>query len=129
MLPPHHRHCYQQFKQSLEQFQDKLNPEILAESSLQTDWQQIQQIFQADILPLDAEDNETLSYQLQAVKTEMNKQLRLLGVDITFFKAAKQPATRQQRTLQMRDRLTTLLGYCDALLQAPTSSSEPESID
>ncbi|AFY68547.1 hypothetical protein Pse7367_0231 [Thalassoporum mexicanum PCC 7367] len=54
---------------------------------------------------------------LVAQYVEVNKQLRLLGADLNMLQAARNPATFQQRKMQISDRLNTLIGMCNALMQ------------
>ncbi|QSJ17952.1 heterocyst frequency control protein PatD [Nostoc sp. UHCC 0702] len=70
------------------------------------------QIFQQEIVPLADEDSRVQSY-----RTEISKQLRLLEIDIMFFQGARQVSTAKTRLETIGDRLTTLIGYCDAILQ------------
>ncbi|BAZ50752.1 hypothetical protein NIES4103_33690 [Nostoc sp. NIES-4103] len=72
----------------------------------------LQQMFQQQIVPLADEDSRVLSY-----RTEISKQLRLLEIDIMFFQGARQVATAKTRLETIGDRLSTLIGYCDAILQ------------
>ncbi|MEH2246030.1 heterocyst frequency control protein PatD [Nostoc sp.] len=58
------------------------------------------------------EDSRVQSYQ-----TEMSKQLRLLEIDVMFLQGARQASTAQTRLQTISDRLTTLIQYCDAILQ------------
>ena len=118
MLPNIHYQCYLKFKQALEQLQQTVAGTHLDALRLRQGFQTAQQFFQQQVVSLDAGDLEpdsearVLSYQ-----TEMSKQLRLLGLDVIFLQAARQPETALCRQQQMSDRLKTLIGYCDALLQ------------
>jgi hypothetical protein len=76
--------------------------------------QQLQQLLQSDKTVDQAE--ELFIAQAQPLQTEINKQLRLLETDLIFLKAARQPATLQQRHQQIQTRLTLLLRYCEAIL-------------
>jgi len=60
--------------------------------------------------------DEDMELKVQSYQTEINKQLRLLKIDLMFLKSARQPATSEQRWKMMGDRLHLLLVYCDALL-------------
>jgi ABC-type transporter Mla subunit MlaD len=62
------------------------------------------------------EDLGALGAKAQSYQTEINKQLRLLKVDLIFLKAARQAATSEQRWAIMGDRLHLLISYCDTLL-------------
>lgn len=46
---------------------------------------------------------------------EIHRQWRLLELDRSFLKTARQPETRQQRLGQMAERLERLHGYCAGL--------------
>lgn len=51
-----------------------------------------------------------------AYQTEISRTLRLLGMDVTFLQAARQPQTRLQRQRQMGDRLTRLQRHSEGML-------------
>jgi hypothetical protein len=72
----------------------------------------LRQFFGEQIVPLVELDSREQSY-----RTEISKQLRLLEIDIMFFQGARQESTTQARLLTIGDRLTTLIQYCDAILQ------------
>ena len=80
---------------------------------------QVQQFFQQQVGPLElAELDGAIAPRVQAVRTEMQKELRLLAMDVMFLQAARQSVTQQQRQEQLGDRLEKLLGYCQVLLEA-----------
>jgi hypothetical protein len=54
--------------------------------------------------------------KVQSYQTEINKQLRLLEIDLMFLRTARQAATTGQRWKMVSDRLQLLIIYCDALL-------------
>jgi chromosome segregation ATPase len=54
----------------------------------------------------------------QAALTEINRHLRLLGQEVVFWQAAKQPETQQQRRQQLEARLSQLQGFGQVLLDA-----------
>lgn len=72
----------------------------------------LQQFFGQQIVPL-ADEN----WRVQSYQTEMSKQLRLLEIDVMFLQGARQASTVQTRIQTISDRLTTLIQYCDAILQ------------
>jgi hypothetical protein len=72
----------------------------------------LQQMYQQQIVPLTEEDSRVQSY-----RTEISKQLRLLEIDVMFFQGARQASTVKTRLQTIGDRLTTLIQYCDAILQ------------
>ncbi|GAB4370565.1 MAG: hypothetical protein Kow00121_11380 [Elainellaceae cyanobacterium] len=81
-------------------------------------FQEAQQAFQ-QILALDLEGLEpAMAMKLQSYQTEINRLLRLLGMDVMFLQAARQSATNSQRQQQMGDRLGQLRQFCEAVLEA-----------
>jgi len=81
--------------------------------SLQQQFLQAQQFYQTQLLPtlLASPSAEGLvTYQ-----TEINRALRLLGMDVSFLQSAKNAVTLQKRQAQMRQRLNTLLEFCRGL--------------
>lgn len=113
MLPNFHSQRYQEFAQALEQMQQTISAaNNLDKSKLNRDVLKLQQFFQQQILSLEVEESRIRSYQ-----TEVNKQLRLLSMDIQFLQAARQSQTVEERIKQIFDRLQTLIGYCNAIVQ------------
>jgi hypothetical protein len=82
---------------------------------------QVQDFFQAQILdnPDRPEDDRAQVDEelILSHYVEINKQLRLLGADLTMLQAARNPDTFAQRQQQASDRLNMLISYCSALLQ------------
>jgi DNA repair protein RadC len=117
MLPTSFNQLYQMFYQSLQQvgqLAQRANPDV---QTLQVAFLEAQQIFQQQIMsqPLNNLD-AAAELKMQSLQTEMNKQLRLLAIDVMFLQTARQPVTIQQRQAQMRDRLQLLQRYCEAVL-------------
>jgi hypothetical protein len=117
MLPNLHRQRYQEFLEVLEQLQTaasiQLDPPKLRHAFLEA-----QQFFQQQVVTLDAGELEpSHEPRVRSYQTEMSKQLRLLGMDVMFFQAARQKETAIARQRQLGDRLKTLISYCDAILQ------------
>lgn len=108
---------YRELRAQFEELRHRGDGESLEVASLKTGVDRAQQFFQSQVLPISgsgldsAEGSRTQSYH-----TELHKQLRLLATDVLFLGSARQAATRQQRQAQIRDRLATLLRYCDILL-------------
>jgi hypothetical protein len=55
--------------------------------------------------------------RVQSYQTEINRQFRLLGMDLMFLRAARQSATETQRRQQVSDRIDSLMQYCEALIE------------
>ena len=103
-------------------------PEV---AQIQTAFLQAQQWFQQAILDdTEAAIPEAIAGEVQAYGVELNKQMRLLGIDVMFLQSSRQAQTRMQRQAQMRDRLQLLQTYCDRVLSLnsdPPADSEPPS--
>jgi polyhydroxyalkanoate synthesis regulator protein len=115
---------YRAFQQSLEEIEPMLqeqfnHPSSQNQSALIAALSDVQQLFKEQILTrsLDQLPGDMVA-SVQSYRTEIHKQMRLLETDVMFFQTARQPATRQQRLSQMSQRLKTLIGYCDALLES-----------
>ena len=108
--------------QELATFLDELRANVTAGKlnlqELKQNLAQLQGFFIQQIVPLvDANSRE------QSYKTEINKQLRLLEVDMMFLQGAKQLTTSQTRLKTIEERINTLIGYCQAITQ-PTEAQE-----
>jgi hypothetical protein len=103
---------YSAFKTLLQQFRADISSNLTSASELRQNMASLQSFFRADIVPLTTQYPTEQSYQ-----TEMSKQLRLLQIDIMFFQGARQASTIKGRIDALSERLTTLIGYCDAILK------------
>lgn len=132
MLPNSFCDRYQKFFLAIEQFQNLLDPysarsqsaenreNTISSSdklSLKQHFTQLQAIFTEEIANSSLNDlDPALASRLQSYLTEINKQLQLLGIDLTFLLAARQPATTQTKLTQISKRLETLTIYCQGIL-------------
>ncbi len=120
MLSPAQSQAYQQLQKSLLSLQSLLGNDPL-------DVQQIKQIcdrivvdFQQqirvddDVEIIKGEETETLPWQ--SIQTEMHRQIQLLVTNATFLQITRQKDKQKQQTLQMGDRIHSLLGYCEVIL-------------
>lgn len=78
---------------------------------LQLGLAQLQQFFVEQILTLPDTDARE-----QSLLTEINKQLRLLAVDLMFLQGARQKTTFNNRINQTIKRLELIKQYCQAIL-------------
>ncbi len=118
MLPEIYRQRYQDFRRILERLQTLISQPEFDRSTLKADALTVQQFFQDQVRSLDLEAlDATAEQRSHSFHVEINKQLRLLAMDVMFLQTAKQSATSQQRLGQVSDRISTLIRYCDALLQ------------
>lgn len=106
------------FVNRLEMLQSSAQGANLNGRSLQQQFLQAQQFYQTQLLPtlLASPSAEGL----MAYQTEMNRTLRLLGMDVSFLQSAKNSITMQKRQAQMLERLKTLLEFCRGLQGAMT---------
>lgn len=112
------RQKYHTFAMLLQQLRDYSTTTELNASEVRLRVASLQQMFQQQIVPLAVEDAQMPdNSREQSYQTEMSKQLRLLELDVMFFQGARQPATAQARLQTISDRLTTLMQYCEAILQ------------
>jgi hypothetical protein len=69
--------------------------------------------FQQEILTLtDDEWESSFCSSWQSFQTETHRCLRLLNTDLLFFASSTNQQTRQQRILQIKNRLETIRSYC-----------------
>ncbi|MEL6459635.1 MAG: heterocyst frequency control protein PatD [Cyanobacteria bacterium J06641_2] len=103
---------YRAFKTLLQQFHADISSDVINPSELRQSLTSLQSFFRADIVPMTTQYPTEQSYM-----TEISKQLRLLQIDIMFFQGARQASTIKDRIDALSERLTTLIGYCDAILK------------
>ncbi|OUL18165.1 hypothetical protein BV372_34370 [Nostoc sp. T09] len=119
---------YQVFASLLEQLRSDVTNTQLNATELRQRLASLKQFFGQQIVPLSEVDSREREVRAEAssdrnfareqsYRTEMSKQLRLLEIDIMFFQGARQESTAQARLQTIRDRLTTLIRYCDAILR------------
>lgn len=97
--------------------------------SLQQVFLEAQQLYQQQLLPT---LSSTPIAATQSYQTEINRALRLLGMDVSFLQAARDPMTAQKRQAQLRQRVQTLLDFSRALgeqVQSPPPSPRPQGTE
>jgi len=134
MLPLVYEERYTAFRQGLRRLSELVSERAIApidkaDVGFQTPVGELQIFFQEQLLSLtgDALAPE-VEQRLQALQVEINKQLRLLGMDALFLQSARQPATVEQRRSQMGDRVQILLRYCDAVLGSQEQGKGSEDV-
>ncbi|NJM71391.1 MAG: heterocyst frequency control protein PatD [Scytonema sp. RU_4_4] len=112
------REKYHALKVLLKQLHSDVTTTIVDAPELLQRVRSLQQFFQQQIVPLVNLDTYSKDEgRLQSYQTEMSKQLRLLEIDVMFFQGARQASTAKSRLDAIGDRLTTLIEYCNAILQ------------
>ncbi len=118
MLPLLHFQRYQEFQHALEQLRKIITLTELEGAALRDSFQNLQQLFQRQIATLSASELvPDDAPRWQSLQTEIHKQMRLLETDILLLLCARTPGTAQRRVGAVRDRLNTLIQYCEVLLQ------------
>ncbi|MBW4584846.1 heterocyst frequency control protein PatD [Aetokthonos hydrillicola Thurmond2011] len=107
---------YHAFAIQLEKFRSYANANVLSAPQLRQYTTSLQQFFQQQIVPLEDTASPDMERE-QSYRTEMSKQLRLLEIDVMFFQAARQASTAKVRIDAIIDRLTTLINYCNAIIE------------
>jgi hypothetical protein len=103
---------YQELATFIDKFRTNVTVNKLNAGELRQNLAHLQEFFGQQIVPLvDANSRE------QSYKTEINKQLRLLEVDMMFLQGAKQLTTLQSRLKTIEERIDTLIRYCQAIIQ------------
>jgi hypothetical protein len=123
---------YISLKSQFEDMKERLAQGLVQGSTkkLLTFHAQVQDFFQNQILDAadrnhnDNQDQQSpiLEELVMAHYVEINKQLRLMGADLTMLHAARNPDTIAKRQQQASDRLGMLISYCNALLQIDAQS-------
>ncbi|OKH21221.1 hypothetical protein NIES593_16535 [Hydrococcus rivularis NIES-593] len=117
MLPTLHQNAYQKLLTLLRGLREQIDSPNSRVTVIQEKFQQIQQVFQEDVMPLESDELEgAIASRFQSVQTEMHRALRLLGTDILFLRSSKQAATSEQRLAAIRDRVDNSIGFCQAIL-------------
>ncbi|HAX78429.1 MAG TPA: hypothetical protein DCY88_22030 [Cyanobacteria bacterium UBA11372] len=129
MLPHFYRDRYQEFSALLAQLQQTVADDNLDPTLLRQSFEQLQLFFQQQIISLDSDKlDPSVMSRVQSLLTELNKQMRLLSIDVTFLQASRQSTTTQQRLAQIRSRITTLVSYCNVLLDNDSASVMGNSV-
>ncbi|MBW4509273.1 MAG: heterocyst frequency control protein PatD [Scytonematopsis contorta HA4267-MV1] len=111
------REKYQKFASLLQGLHSDVTEEKLDAITLRGRIVELQQFFGQQIVPDAENDISTQSdSREQSYRTEMSKQLRLLEIDVMFLQGARQVSTAQTRVNTIKERLTTLIRYCEAVL-------------
>ena len=79
--------------------------------------QAVQELFSREILGLPVDElPESISKKVRSYQTEIHKELRLLATDVMFLAVSRSEATVESRLSALRERITLLERYCEAVL-------------
>ncbi|NJL80603.1 MAG: heterocyst frequency control protein PatD [Richelia sp. RM2_1_2] len=110
---------YLAFTTMLQQLRSDISSNSISANLLRQHLTSLRNFFQQDIVSLTTQFPTEQSYQ-----TEISKQLQLLEIDIMFFQGARQAPSAVARVNAISERLTTLIGYCDAILKMDKVADE-----
>lgn len=113
MLTENQVHLFRAFHTGLGSLNQLLNSSEFDRQIFAQTWQSLQKIFSEEIQSIQSD-----VYRIHSILVEINKQMRLLGMDAMFLKTARQRETVQGRVGQIRDRVTLLMNYCTVLLES-----------
>jgi hypothetical protein len=143
MIPELYQRQYREFSQQVSQVRGHValpippnEPQalVLRAAFLKSEIMQLQHNFRDGICGLTAIADATVSendpvivnelppeitHRLRAIQVEIDKQLKLLAMDVLFLQTARQATTAEQRQRQMSDRLEQIERYCALVLSAP----------
>lgn len=114
MLPTSHSQAYQEFLVLLQKFRiylDNLDTEvdlIIMNRQLSV----LQEFFNQQILTL-----KDLPSQINSLATEIHREIKLLTTDSLFLFTSRQAATKQERLNSIKDRISKLITYSEAVLR------------
>ncbi|NEP58049.1 MAG: heterocyst frequency control protein PatD [Symploca sp. SIO2G7] len=116
MLLPSYYQNYQAFQQALEQMGRTITATDLELAMLRENFREVQQLFQSKILTLSADDiAPDFVSRWQSLQTEIHRQMRLLETDLMLLQASRSSSTRFSRQTGLKNRLNTLIKYCQEL--------------
>lgn len=133
MLPDVYRSFYLNLQHVLMQLRSLVQEQPLQENfqenskteefAIKSAFQVVQRLFQQVLTSWEQLD-PAIAVQMQPYQTEINRQFRLLKMDMIYLQTARQTATVDQRRQQINDRLESLIQYCEAMLRNEESTSE-----
>ena len=99
-------------QEQLERLQISIAPQSEPASEIVKDWRrsldEIQQFFQSKIINTNLE----ITPQNLSLQVEIDKQLKMLNVDLSMLQTSRSQTTWQKRHQQACDRFTLLARYC-----------------
>ncbi|GAB4230869.1 MAG: hypothetical protein Kow0049_12910 [Stanieria sp.] len=120
MLPASHSQAYQEFLVLIQKFQicfDNLDTEV-EPLTINQQFPVLQEFFNQRILTLTQEDLDNSLTQVKSLYTEICREFKLLTTDLLFLRASRQTATKEERLTSIRDRITKLIAYIEAILSS-----------
>lgn len=119
MLSPSYRQRYLEFLQVLQQLGETLSSASNSvPAQLRERFQAVKAVFGGQIANLTGDELDPADLpRWQSCQTESYRLMKLLEMDLMFLQASRQAQTATPRIAAMTERIKTLIGYCEALLQ------------
>ncbi len=118
MLPAPHNRAYQDFLNSLTEFNCFLinSKEKVNQLQIRHRFQHLQQWFDRNIADLESKNLEQdIISRWQSVQTEIKREFKLLDTDILFLASARQSSTINRRLQSIKGRVAKLINYCQIM--------------
>ena len=117
MLPKSHQKLYQKFFTSLTKLRAQVMMKDVDLKRLSNNFQIVQGTFQDQILEsMTGNLENSATYSLQSIQTEIHRTLRLLRTDLLFLQSSYRQRTEEQRLKIVLDHIEKLIGYCQIIL-------------
>jgi hypothetical protein len=105
-------------RQKLELLQTAIAPQVEPAPAIAKDWLIVHNRIQNDFHAKIVNTNLELTPQNLSLQVEIDKQLKMLGVDFTMLQTSRSEANWQKRHQQASDRLASLQRYCQMHYEA-----------
>lgn len=119
MLPQSYRQGYEKFAIALELLLQAVRADNQEPGLVNKRFQELKQVYAQNIAIFSGDELTSQTFpRWQSFQTEIVRSQRLLEMDAMFLQASGNWATVLKRKNAMSDRISTLISYCEALLQA-----------
>ncbi|MBD2007095.1 MULTISPECIES: heterocyst frequency control protein PatD [Cyanophyceae] len=119
MLPQSYRQGYEKFAIALELLLQAVTADNQEPGLVNERFQALKQVYAQNVAIFRGDELTSETFpRWQSFQTEIVRSQRLLEMDAMFLQASGNWATVLKRKNAMSDRISTLISYCEALLQA-----------
>jgi hypothetical protein len=112
--------AYQEFLRLLNNFPSRfLEADSMIDMSIWSEqFKVLQEFFNQTITPLtDDKLDEEVVYRWQSLRTEIDREFRLLNTNLLFLSSSRQATTKLTRAKAIDKRIHNLILYCQEILQ------------
>ncbi|MBD1927191.1 heterocyst frequency control protein PatD [Trichocoleus sp. FACHB-90] len=119
MLPQSYRQGYEKFAIALELLLQAVRADNQEPRLVNERFQALKQVYAQNVAIFRGDELTSETFpRWQSFQTEIVRSQRLLEMDAMFLQTSGNSATVLKRKNAMSDRVSTLISYCEALLQA-----------